>query len=305
MKHIFQLINLPEADGEISLARFLAFDLWIKKVVIGSISQRLTGISTVFPKDVSQQKLLESITISDLRPGSTIITMVDRPLLDVISGHQMSFLNEYEGIKDETPITLAFKAIDAATNLNGNHDLLDADLVKDIKGLKHVIKAGESLKIVNESLGGSINFNSESLNMLAKVEAITTQPRLEIVAGILDVFKFSDSQIGLLTNNGMAICKVSPEVRDNHIANIGKMVLAQGKAFFKPNGKLAYLEAEKLTIASDTEKVFNRLPENITTHRALAKELATKKANPIPDIVGTWPGDETDVEFEQMLKSLD
>jgi hypothetical protein len=29
-----------------------------------------------------------------------------------------------------------------------------------------------------------------------------------------------------------------------------------------------------------------------------------KKRNPLDDIIGKWPGNETDEEFEQMLKSL-
>ena len=32
---------------------------------------------------------------------------------------------------------------------------------------------------------------------------------------------------------------------------------------------------------------------------------AGKKLNPLKDIFGKWPGDETDEEFEQMLKELD
>lgn len=43
-----------------------------------------------------------------------------------------------------------------------------------------------------------------------------------------------------------------------------------------------------------------------TADQQLQKQLKQLNGkNPLPEIVGKWPGDETDEEFEQMIKELD
>lgn len=42
-----------------------------------------------------------------------------------------------------------------------------------------------------------------------------------------------------------------------------------------------------------------------TTQQQIARQLLQgKKENPLKDVIGQWPGDETDQEFDQMIKDL-
>lgn len=53
-------------------------------------------------------------------------------------------------------------------------------------------------------------------------------------------------------------------------------------------------------------KMLSRKPDKITMQQEIAFQIREgKKRNPIDDIFGTWPGKETDAEFEEMLKDLD
>jgi len=47
-------------------------------------------------------------------------------------------------------------------------------------------------------------------------------------------------------------------------------------------------------------------PKFNTVEMQIEKQLRQgKKRNALADLVGQWPGDETDEEFEQLLKDLD
>lgn len=51
---------------------------------------------------------------------------------------------------------------------------------------------------------------------------------------------------------------------------------------------------------------FSRWPRVNTVERQIERQLRQgKKRNALADSVGQWPGDETDEEFEQLLKELD
>lgn len=61
-------------------------------------------------------------------------------------------------------------------------------------------------------------------------------------------------------------------------------------------------------IKNKEERIFydGRKPDKITMQQEIAFQIREgKKRNPIDDIFGTWPGKETDAEFEEMLKDLD
>ena len=49
----------------------------------------------------------------------------------------------------------------------------------------------------------------------------------------------------------------------------------------------------------------DRLAASETVEQQISRQQREgKKANPLPELVGKWPGEETDEEFEAMLKLL-
>jgi len=108
------------------------------------------------------------------------------------------------------------------------------------------------------------------------------------------------------TKNKKAIVLVPNALGRGHKADAGKKVIITGTAHYEPNGTLAYIEMESIKKVSTKKPVYypgidySKLDPHIA-----AQLMAGKKPNPSMDIIGTWPGDETDEEFEQMLKELD
>jgi hypothetical protein len=56
----------------------------------------------------------------------------------------------------------------------------------------------------------------------------------------------------------------------------------------------------------EKDNFFSRRPRLNTVELQIERQLRQgKKRNALADLVGQWPGDETDEEFEQLLKDLD
>jgi len=54
------------------------------------------------------------------------------------------------------------------------------------------------------------------------------------------------------------------------------------------------------------DQIFSKKPQQMSMQQQIGMQLRQgKKANPLEDIIGKWPGDETDEEFERMLHDLD
>ena len=59
------------------------------------------------------------------------------------------------------------------------------------------------------------------------------------------------------------------------------------------------------TDEGEGDKYFSKKPKSETVAQQLERQIRDKGGNQLSEIVGKWPGDETDEEFEQMLKELD
>ena len=86
----------------------------------------------------------------------------------------------------------------------------------------------------------------------------------------------------------------------------GKEITISGEAHFKPGGQLSFIKLENFNQPGKSDKFFSRKPTKISVQKQIAMQIKQgKKPNPLDDIFGKWPGNETDEEFEQMLKDLD
>src|SRR5208337_793147 len=83
-----------------------------------------------------------------------------------------------------------------------------------------------------------------------------------------------------------------------------RSVVVSGLAVFRPSGKVLRIEADTISLASDSDlKIWSAEPEPLGA-RLDAKELHRPQCprSGISAIFGRWPGDETDEEFEALLK---
>lgn len=129
-----------------------------------------------------------------------------------------------------------------------------------------------------------------------------------VINGVIDEIKDSRNQLVLVTENKERVVVVVERHFDiREISRFfGKEITLTGKAHFQPGGQLSYLLLEEFAQPVKADRYFSKKPRQISVQQQIAMQLRKgKKANPLADIIGKWPGDETDEEFERMLDDLD
>lgn len=131
-------------------------------------------------------------------------------------------------------------------------------------------------------------------------------PERTLVAGLLDEMKFSRGELILRTTENKRIVVKVAKSRVHEVKEFfGEILIITGVAYFKPCGNLSYVKMENFDVDGKSSKFFSGIPGNLTMKHQILRQLREgKKPNPIDDIFGKWPGQETDEEFEQMLKDL-
>ncbi|QOJ30066.1 MAG: hypothetical protein HRU80_14790 [Ignavibacteriales bacterium] len=145
------------------------------------------------------------------------------------------------------------------------------------------------------------------MERIEKTNKTRPAPERTLVAGLLDEMKFSRGELILrTTENKRIVVKVSESKFQEMKEFFGEVLIIIGVAYFTPGGNLSYVKMENFGVEDKSSKFFSAVPENLTMKHQILRQLREgKKPNPIDDIFGKWPGQETDEEFEKMLKDLD
>ena len=132
----------------------------------------------------------------------------------------------------------------------------------------------------------------------------STQIRL---TGKLDMIRYSTRSFGLVTDEGVEVRGVldSQEQTDSLKAFLGRRVLVLGKAVYRPSGSLLRIDAAGVEQGDGQPLLFSRIPPARTSRPHLIRNRpADIQKRGVAAFFGTWPGEETDDDFEAMVKEL-
>jgi len=126
-----------------------------------------------------------------------------------------------------------------------------------------------------------------------------------IITGLIEKIKFSYKKILLLINNNEKILiTITKEQFQKLKIFLGKEIVVIGTAYFNSNGELLYIKMENFIESNEKFKnMFSKKPYNKRNMQEILFNNK-EKINSIYNIIGKWPGDETDEEFEEILRSL-
>ncbi len=133
------------------------------------------------------------------------------------------------------------------------------------------------------------------------------QSRLVRVTGVLDVVRHSTRSFLLKLEDGTEVRGVVKTRGQTEELKqfLGKKLLVLGRAVYGASGKLLRIDAEGFETGEEQPRLFAKVPK--------AREVrpAPVRINPdlhqqqgVPTFFGTWPGEETDEDFERMLAEL-
>jgi hypothetical protein len=135
----------------------------------------------------------------------------------------------------------------------------------------------------------------------------TLQPRQVRVTGVLDMIRHSSRSFLLKLEDGTEVrgaVKTREQVEELK-QFLGKKLLVLGRAVYGVSGKLLRIDAEGFESGEGQPRLFAKVPTGrevrpapVRTKRALLQQQG------VSAFFGTWPGEETDEDFERMLAEL-
>jgi hypothetical protein len=138
--------------------------------------------------------------------------------------------------------------------------------------------------------------------------ADSTPPPQEIrVVGQLDMIRKSTRSFGLQLDDGSELHGVMESSDDVERLKelFGRRVLVLGKAVYRPSGSLLRIDAHCVEVGEGQPAIFSKTPP--ARRRRIqqpARKLSSEGWRSFAQYFGSWPGDETNEQWEEMLLEL-
>jgi len=250
---------------------------------------------------------LERVSAFDIeiRAGSTELVMESRALSELAP--ERFAQQELFGPIDagESCLELFSEAIDDALGAKLDSDRFDDGLIETFTSFGQLFRHGiDRIEIVH---GASRVLDKERIESLKSLRRQIPADQQAMVSGKLDLLRHSSRGFELHLDSGETVRGVVGDRTDFQALGplIGTSVLAAGRATFRPSGRMLRLEADSVGPAGPNASIWSAVP------RSLSATLDTRELHQpqgarsgIAAIIGQWPGDETDEEFDAAVNAL-
>ena len=292
-------------DGSIDLERLALLSSSILNISKGALQIRLLGISTERGRPLEMITNALKIKLTKLKKGSTVLQLECETFGKTMKAIQGDFFKPdlLDELPKMTPMSLFISTYQEALS-DGEKNYLDKPLLKSLKDFRKVLLDKEEITVSNRGSVKSIVLKREDFNKIQMLEESTPDPQQVIVNGIVELLQYSKSRITIQTNDGVMNGHLSDDIDPNHVSQFwGKEITIAGTAFYKPNGRITFIEVERLFAPQSDDAYFSNNAKKENVEQQIQKHLLDRKYNNrLNEIVGKWPGEES---IEEILTSLD
>lgn len=306
MNYDIKLINNYEGKGRIELNRLEFLAKHIKSIAQKALLLQLYGYSKVsMPKNLNKY-LHVFLTQTKGDDGCTTLTLDADNFQNIPL--QLDLFKEKQNLNSLTPMALVIQSFTAALSDEEDKNSIDEPLIDELLKFKKFFQTDtERVLLSNRSSIPEIEFSRKEIDKIENLFKKIPPPQKTVVAGVIDEMKFTREQVILTTADHKKIVVVVAKELFNGLKEFfGQEIAITGMAHYKPGGQLSYVKMEKFNRADERlMKIFSKKPHKMSLQQQIALQLREgKKPNPLPDIIGKWPGDESVDELLKMLKSL-
>jgi hypothetical protein len=308
MNYELKIENAFEENGTIDLQRLAIIASGIRNIAEGALQIRLRGVSLT--KGRKKASLAEALRVSltGIKNGSTILQLNAKQFSKTLEPYQTDLFRQeaQQNLPNHTPVSLFIETFRDATLEGGNQDLLDKALLKELRQFKKAFQGDNEVFVVtNEGTIPVLELKKPDFRKIQELDEEIPDSEPILINGIVEELKYSKLKVKIKTSDGIVDGFLSDELTSTEIAQYwGKEVTIVGTAHFKGGGK-SVIEISRIFDAAEGDKYFSRKPRAETVEQQINRQLKEKGfKNTLADIVGNWPGEETDEEFEEILQDL-
>lgn len=306
MKYELKIENADDKNGSIDLQRLIAISESLRKISEGALQLRLKGLSKA-KKTIKLNDALK-VSLTGIQKGSTILCLESEKFEKTLPGYQTDFfmLEHQQELPQKTPISLFVESFEEALNNPNNSELLDKPLMRELLGFKKsFLKDNEVFSIKNEGSFQQLSLKKSDFDKIKIAEEEIPQPEPAIVNGIIEELTYSKLKVKIQTHEGIVDGFLSEKFNPEEIKGWwGKNATIAGTMHFKP-GRKSVFEIDRIFEPTAGDEFFSKKNKHESLEEQIERQMQEGKVNnPLNLIVGTWPGNESDEEFEAMLKDL-
>jgi hypothetical protein len=307
MNYDIKIIGEDEDNGLLEFDRLATLTKSTKEIAVKSLMLKLRGFSDISPdKNLKKALDLRLQSINGNKSDGTSLTIDCDFFSDTIKGLQYDLFKPKEEVLAMTPMALVIDSFHNALG-EGNDADLDKPLLKSLMNFKkNFISNNEIFYLANRGSIPEVKLTKDVFHKISLLEDSIPDPKKVIVNGQLDEMKVSKGKLGLQTDHGF----VNVFANDGNLIQgivefMGKEVTISGMAHFKPNGQLSFIDIQDFGPPNSTDKFFSKQPNAMTANQQLMFEIkTTQKRASLRELLGKWPGDESDEEFKELLKGV-
>lgn len=307
MNYDIKIINNQDGSGRLELDRLSFLVKQLKAISKRSLLIQLFGSSKItLPR--KYHKYLKVYLSGQSSDGKATSFTLDADNFGKLAV-QLDVFRDISLVKGQTPVSLIISAFRAALSEGEDKNLLDEALMSELMKLRKFFKSdSETILLSNRGTVPQVSVSAKEFDQIEHLYNSIPQAEKVVVNGVIDELKFSGKQMVLLTESKarvIIVCEDSSVMTEVSVF-FGKEITLYGMAHYKPGGQLSYILLERFAQPGKGDRFFSRKPDKSSLQQNIALQLRDgKKANPLDDVIGKWPGDETDQEFELMLKELE
>ena len=212
-------------------------------------------------------------------------------------------------LAEETSVSLFTSGLADAVRGRTESDAFDEGLLRSLRALGKVFDRNVELLEIRNGLPDApvLDITRAAVRTAERLYERVPRAQRVRVAGRLDEVRYSDRAFSVLLEDGASVRGVLTNEDGSVLReHSGRVVAVSGLAHFKPSGALRVVEADRIAPATDGDlAVFSEVPRSMFAPLGVrALRVPQGPGTGVSAIFGTWPGDETDEEFERILDEL-
>lgn len=300
VKYKIKLNSLNTPKGTISV---LALRELVERLVETSekaLKLAIDGTSSKKGQPPAWLKASVDFLVTGLKEGSTVIE-IDCPTLKETAKEKIAQRDLWSIVPDEndTALSIVSRSLIETAKKNYNSDYFDAGLLKSFSSFEFFLKKySSSIDITTtKSRKEDFSFDVKKIEKISLIEQSIPEPRKIVINGFFDLIEHSEGKYRLKVKTGETITgEIDRELIDKEKMRLlwGKEVTIKGWAEFTPKNKIRYIKADLIKEFEKGDEFLNysaHIQENLFVAEKVSKGLT--KVNPLKEIWGKWPGDES------------